>query len=317
MTLQMEPDQPVPTPPASRPVLACTGSPCLHPNLCAYYHRHRNAKSPKARADNVRNEDDEPEPADARLPLQLPNGQDQIDCRRGAGGQCNTDPEADYSVTCPPAPNDRGEQNGMCPATPPQVAESRARRTPTPPDEESAADLEPVDAEPRLPPQSPCSAASGRRVDPQQGFGSCGLPQHRDHRDDNDQASCPDDGGEKNDEEGPTAPPQARESMAGLLALPDGGGNVDHEPAGASPPMQPPAGRDQASGRGCSTRPFRQRRRRRDADEEEGSVYSDSARLLARWPGNYARQCPSTTAQLDFCDYCSLREREVTGAVER
>ncbi|KAK4248233.1 hypothetical protein C7999DRAFT_40515 [Corynascus novoguineensis] len=143
--------------------------------------------------------------------------------------------------------------------------------------QESAADLEPVDTEPRLPPQSPCSAASGRGVDPQQGFGSCGLPQHRDHCDDNDQASgpeqrhplAPDDGGEKNDEEGPTAPPQARESMAGLPTLPDGGGNVDHEPAGASPPMQPPAGRDQAKRVSLQQSNCRRRQRRYDADDEE------------------------------------------------
>lgn len=64
--------------------------------------------------------------------------------------------------------------------------------------------------------------------------------------------------------------------MVGLPTLPDGGGNVDDEPAGASPPMQSPAGRDQASGRGCGTRPFRQRRRRRDADEKEGSVHSEA-----------------------------------------
>lgn len=33
------------------------------------------------------------------------------------------------------------------------------------------------------------------------------------------------------------------------------------------------------------------------------------ARSLVNWTGNHARQCPSTTAQLDFCDHCSLRER--------
>ncbi|KAK3897427.1 hypothetical protein C8A05DRAFT_19809, partial [Staphylotrichum tortipilum] len=150
--------------------------------------------------------------------------------------------------------------NRMCPTTPPQVAESRVRRTPTPPDEESAADLEPVDAEPRLPPQSPCSAASGRGVDPQQGFGSC-EQRH---------PLAPDDGGEKNDEEGPTAPPQARESMAGLPTLPDGGGNVDHEPAGASPPMQPPASRDQAKQVSLQQNIGRRRRRQRcDTDDKE------------------------------------------------
>ncbi|KAK4032855.1 hypothetical protein C8A01DRAFT_20129, partial [Parachaetomium inaequale] len=84
------------------------------------------------------------------------------------------------------------------------------------------------------------------------------------------------DDGEKNDKEGPTALPQARESIAGLPTLLDGGGNVDYKPAGASLPIQLPAGRDQASGRDYSTRPFRQRRRHHDADEEEGSVYSDA-----------------------------------------
>ncbi len=89
----------------------------------------------------MRNEDDEPEPADARPP----NSQDQIDRRAGTGRQYNTDPEADYDITCPPAPDDRGEQNGIYPTTLP------ARRTPSP-HEESAADLEPVDTEPPLPP---------------------------------------------------------------------------------------------------------------------------------------------------------------------
>jgi hypothetical protein len=42
-------------------------------------------------------------------------------------------------------------------------------------------------------------------------------------------------------------PQHARESVAGLPTLPDDGGNDDHEPAGPSPPMQPPAGRDQAN----------------------------------------------------------------------
>ena len=34
-----------------------------------------------------------------------------------------------------------------------------------------------------------------------------------------------------------------------------------------------------------------------------------SARSLVNWTGNHARQCPSTTAQLDFCDHCSAEAR--------
>ncbi len=76
------------------------------------------------------------------------------------------------------------------PAVPPQVMEMRAC-TPTLPDDESTGELEPADAEPRLQPQSPCGAASGREADLQQRSGSCRLSQHRDHRDDSDQASDP------------------------------------------------------------------------------------------------------------------------------
>ena len=123
------------------------------------------------------NKGDEPKPADAGLPLPPPNSQ----------------LEADHHPT-----------NEMCPATPPQVVGSWAR-TPTLPEDESTSDLESADAEPRLQPQSPSGAASGRGVDLQQRSG--GLSQHRDHRDDNDQASdleqrhslAPDDRGEKRD----------------------------------------------------------------------------------------------------------------------
>ena len=275
---------------------------------------------------------DEPESADARLPLQRPDSQF----------------EADHHPT-----------NGMCPTTPPQVAESRAC-IPTLLDDESTSELEPADAEPRLQPQDPSGTASGRGVDRQQRSGSCGLSQHPDHRDndrtnspephlfapddrgesvacsptllddestgepepadaepsllpqspsgtaprrgvdpqqmsssgglsphpdhydDDDQASeerhplTPDDRGEKGSEECPAALPQAQESAAGPPTLPDDEGNNGHELADASPPMHPPAGRDQASGRGRGTRPFRQCRRRRDADEAEDRMYSNA-----------------------------------------
>ncbi len=197
----------------------------------------------------------EPEPADARLALQRPDSQF----------------EADHHPT-----------NGMCPTTSPQVAESRVC-IPTLPDDESTSELEPADAEPRLQPQDPSDTASSRGVDLQQKSSSGGLSPHPDHNDDDDQASdpeerhplTPDDRGEKGSEEGPAALPQAQESAAGPPTLPDEGNN-GHELADASPPMRPSAGRDQASGRGRGTRPFRQCRRRRDADEAEDTVYSNA-----------------------------------------
>ncbi|KAK4151942.1 hypothetical protein C8A00DRAFT_35415 [Chaetomidium leptoderma] len=154
--------------------------------------------------------------------------------------------------------------------------------SPTLLDDESTGEPEPADAEPSLPPQSPSGTAPRHGVDLQQRSSSGGLSPHPDHCDDN-QASdpeehyplTPDDRGEKGSEEGPAALPQAQESAAGPPTLPDDEGNNGHELADASPPMQPPAGRDQASGRGRSTRPFRQCRRR-DADEEEDSVYSNA-----------------------------------------
>ncbi|KAK4113098.1 hypothetical protein N656DRAFT_642230 [Canariomyces notabilis] len=139
-----------------------------HPHLSVFYRRRRNAESSQATVDDEGIEGDEPEPADAGLPLQLQPPDNQL--------------EVDHHPT-----------NGMRPATPPQVVESRAH-TPTLPDDESTSELEPADAEPRLQPQSPSGAASGRGVDPQQRSGSCGLSQHRDHRDhrdDNDQANDP------------------------------------------------------------------------------------------------------------------------------
>ncbi len=71
------------------------------------------------------NKGDEPKPADAGLPLPLPNSQ----------------LEADHTT------------DEMYPATPPQVVQSWAR-TPTLPDDESTSELEPADAEPRLQPRA-------------------------------------------------------------------------------------------------------------------------------------------------------------------
>ncbi|EAQ84068.1 predicted protein [Chaetomium globosum CBS 148.51] len=131
IALHAKQDRPVPASPASpasRRTLVCAGLSCRqgdgcarHPNLSASYRRLRNAKSSKAKADNEGSEGDEPEPVDAGLPLQPPYSQDRIDFRRDVGGQCNTNLEADHRLTCPPVLDDRGKQNGMCPAVPPQV----------------------------------------------------------------------------------------------------------------------------------------------------------------------------------------------------
>ncbi|KAK3291065.1 uncharacterized protein B0H64DRAFT_451756 [Chaetomium fimeti] len=195
------------------------GDGCVrHPHLSAFYRRYRNAESPQATIDDEGIEGDEPEPADAALPLQPPNSQ----------------LEADHHPS-----------NGICPTVRPHVAESRTR-TPTLPDDESTGELEPAYTEPRLQPQSPCGAASGRGVDPQQRSGSCGLSQHSDHRDDNDQASdleqrhslAPDDRGEKSDEEGPAAPPQARKSRAGMPGLSGDKSDNERELANTEASMQ-------------------------------------------------------------------------------
>ncbi|KAK3694836.1 hypothetical protein B0T22DRAFT_507617 [Podospora appendiculata] len=230
-------------------------------------------KPPKAKADNEGSEGDEPEPADAGLPLQPPCSQDRIDFRRDVGGQCNTNLEADHRPTCPPVPDDRGEQNGMCRAVQPQVVESRAR-TPTLPDDESTGELEPADAKPRLQPQSPCGAASGRGVDPQQGSGSCRLSQHRDRLDDSDQTSdleqchplVPDDRGEQ-DEDVSVVPPQAQEGRASIPRLSDDESNNDREVANTEPSMQPSASQERVNLQHNIGR--RRRRRRCDTDEEE------------------------------------------------
>jgi hypothetical protein len=72
-------------------------------------------------------------------------------------------------------------------------------------------------------PRSLHSAVPSRGVDLQQSSGSCGLPQHRNHHNDNDRAS-----------------------VAGSPTLPDDEENNDCELSDASPRMQLPASRDQA-----------------------------------------------------------------------
>ncbi|KAL2194720.1 hypothetical protein P885DRAFT_62817 [Corynascus similis CBS 632.67] len=204
-----------------------------HPNLSAFYRRLQNAKSPKAKTDNEGSEGDAPEPADAGLPLQLPYSQDRIEFWRDVGGQGNTNLQADYRSTCPSVRDDRGEQNGMCPAVPPQVVESRAS-TPTLPNDESTGELKPADAEPRLQPQSPCGAASSRGVDLQRRPGSRRLSQRCGHPDENDQASgpkqrhllVPDDTGEQ-DEDGSVAQSQAGEGWASIPRLSNDESNND------------------------------------------------------------------------------------------
>ncbi|KAL2186847.1 hypothetical protein L209DRAFT_802929, partial [Thermothelomyces heterothallicus CBS 203.75] len=156
IALHAEQDRPVPVSPASpasHRALVCAGSSCRqgdgcarHPKLSASYYRLRNAKSPKAKADNEGSEDDEPELADAGLALQPPSSQDRRDV-----GQCNADLKADHRPTCPPVLDDRGELNGMCPAVPPQAVESRAG-TSTLSEDESNREPEPSDAGPLLQP---------------------------------------------------------------------------------------------------------------------------------------------------------------------
>ncbi len=197
------------------------------------------------------------EPADAepRLQPQSPSGAASgrgVDPQQRSGGHSqhrdhHNDNDRTSSLEQPHlfAEDDRGESVACSPTPPGDESTSEP--------ESADAELDPADAEPRLQPRSPHRAVLGCGVDLQQRSGSCGLSQHRDHRDDSDQASgpeqrlAPDDGGEKNDEEGRAAPPPVRESVAGLPTLPDDGGNDDHEPAGASPPVQPPADRDQAN----------------------------------------------------------------------
>ncbi|KAK4041472.1 hypothetical protein C8A01DRAFT_14767, partial [Parachaetomium inaequale] len=88
---------------------------------------------------------------------------------------------ADHHPSYPPVPDDRGEQDRMCPTVPPQVVESRAR-TPTLPDGESIGELEPADAEPQF-----YRAAASVRANFQYNIG------HRRYRrscDTNDEEDC-------------------------------------------------------------------------------------------------------------------------------
>ncbi|KAK4098798.1 hypothetical protein N658DRAFT_509238 [Parathielavia hyrcaniae] len=275
ITLHAEQERLVPLSPISRRLPMCAGWSRLpvdrcpkHPNWSVFCRQFQ-----KAKADDEGNKGDEPEPADAGLPLPPPN------CQLEAGHH---------------------PTNDMCPATPPQVVESWAS-TPTLPDDESTSELEPAGAEPRLQPQSPSGAASGRGVDPQQRSDSCGLSEHRDHRDDNDQASDPEqrhplapDDGEKNDEEGPAAPPHARESVAGLPTLLDDGGNDDHEPASESPPMQPPAGRDQAN--------LQHTAGRCDATTSEMASERDLSRRRHRNTDGEEDYCPSVCSDAEHSE---------------
>ncbi|KAK0655549.1 hypothetical protein B0T16DRAFT_384400 [Cercophora newfieldiana] len=207
---------------------------------------------PNAKAGNEDSEGDKAEPADAGLPPQPPSCQDQINFQRDLGGQCNTNLEADHRPSCRAAADD-----------------------------ESTSELEPVDAESCLQPQSRCGTASSCGVDPQQKSGSCHLSQHRGHRDDSDRkvaesdwpkpaadphrrsqspysaASSPrvetqqcsdpsvqDDRGEQ--KEGFVAPPQAQESRASMPRSPVEGSNAP-ELAHTELSMQPSASPDQAN----------------------------------------------------------------------
>ena len=154
-----------------------------------------------------------------------------------------------------------------------RTEENRAS-IPTLPNDKSTGELEPADAKPRLQPQSPCSAASGREVDLQQRSGSCCLSQHRDHRGDSVQTSdpehrhplVPDDGGEQ-DEESSVVPPQAQESRAGMPSLSGDESGNERELANTEPSMQPSASQERVNLQHNIGR--RRRRRRCDTDDEE------------------------------------------------
>ena len=216
ITLHTEQDRPVlvfpipdPSPVCVRwsriPVYICP----KHPNGSRFCRRFLEVK-----ADDKANKGDEPKPADAGLPLPLPNSQ----------------LEADYATDV------------MCPATLPKVLQSWAR-TPTLPDDESTSELEPADAKPRLQPQSPSGATSGHGVDPQQRSGSRDLSQHRDHRDDNDRTSSP---------EHPDlfTPNDRGESAACSLTLPDDESTGELESADTEPHFPPQSPSGAASSRG-------------------------------------------------------------------
>lgn len=68
----------------------------------------------------------------------------------------------------------------------PEDREENMACSPKLPDDESTGELGPADAELRLQPRSPQSPSphstvSSREADPQQSYGSCDLPRHRDH----------------------------------------------------------------------------------------------------------------------------------------
>ncbi|KAK4233017.1 hypothetical protein C8A03DRAFT_39304 [Achaetomium macrosporum] len=60
----------------------------------------------------------EPEPANIKLPLQPPNSQDRIDCRRDVGGHRNTGLKEHYRL---PVLGDGGEQHEDSSVVPPQA----------------------------------------------------------------------------------------------------------------------------------------------------------------------------------------------------
>ena len=106
--------------------------------------------------------------------------------------------------------------------------------------------LEPVDAKPRLWPQDPCGAASGRGVDLQHRSSSCRLAQHRDYRDDSDESSDPKrrhplvpDGGGEHDEDGSVVQPRAQKGRASILRLSDDESKNDYKVASTEPSIQP------------------------------------------------------------------------------
>ena len=123
-------------------------------------------------------------------------------------------------------------------------------------------------------PQSPCSAASGLEVHPQQRSGSCRLSQHRDRRGDSVQTSdpkhrhplVPDDGGEQ-DEESSVVPPQAQESRVGMASLSGYKSGNERELANTESSMQLSASQERVNLQHNISR--RRRRRRCDTDDDE------------------------------------------------
>ncbi|KAK4163057.1 hypothetical protein QBC43DRAFT_70136 [Cladorrhinum sp. PSN259] len=219
------------------------GDRCIrHPRLSVMYRLAREAKSLECKADHEGSEGDEPELADAGLPLQ-------------------------------PVPDDRGEQNGMCPTVSPQVGESSAC-LPTLQKDESTRELEPADGESRIEPQSPYSTTSGRGVTPQPTSVSYGLSQHRDQRSNTIQTSDPkhrrplvsDNRGEQ-DGDGSVVLPQVQGSRADMLSLSGDRSGNEGKMVNAEPSAQPSASQVQANLE-HNVSP-RRRRRHCDTDDEE------------------------------------------------